>query len=1486
TYTPDETFAGVDLFAYTIDDNAGATSNAASVAVTVTGADGSQTLTFLPTDDGQVKITNASRNYGAKGTAKLELGKFRSYFKFDVSGLDGAIQSARLRLHVTTSSTDGSDQGGAAYLVSNDFKDSNTPWREDLLTSGNAPEIDGPALSTIGAVVPNEEVEFDVSAAISGNGVVSFALSTPSGNQVKYFTKEGAFPPTLIIETASGGAENQPPNAQTDQATTDEDTPVDISVTNNDSDSDGVLSLSSIQIATAPSNGSASVVQSSGVISYTPNQDFFGADSFAYTVRDDDGATSNVATVRVVVSGINDPPVAVDDAATLTNGTPIILTVTENDFDVDGTIDLTSIHIVEAPGKGSILVNPFSGLITYTPGAGFSGSDAFTYEVKDNNGATSNVATATIMEEGGGPPLNTFTFHPTDDGQVKLTEPGKNYGSKGTMKVKQGKFESYMKFDVSGLTGSVLSARLRLSVRDDGQNGGSLYLVGNTYSGSSASWDESGLTAGNAPQVASGVLQELGAVRLGDIIDLDVTAVIQGNGIYSFAVKGVSTDQTKFGTKEGLNPMPELVIEAGGDPPAAPLITSFNPTSGPANTVVTIVGQNLAGVDGVTFGGVAANFSVDSDAQITATVPTGAVSGRIEVTKAGIRATSADVFTLDAPATSGEMEIVLTTDDRYDLYVNGVLVGSNDQWNMAQTYVVPVRNGQNVLAVHGRNDGGDVGMIAEVSIDGEVVLRSGTSWHVHLTEEPGWTDVSFDDAQWSNADDFGGYGVAPWKKNILNFPRTSSAHWIWDEQEPSTLYLRGSFHFGPPQITSISPGSGLVGSEVSITGVNLAPTGRSSLPNTIKVMPLGNSLTRGVTGSTDNAGYRNDLAELLDGAGISYDFVGSLQNGTGFDNDHEGHSGFWADEVLADIDVWMRQNPPDMILFHIGTNDISSEQSNTSTIDEIGQNLDVIRNFDADIITLLAGIIPRKGSKDATTTALVERIKDLVTQRQAAGENVFYAGMNEAFKANPDWKNEYFPASDNVHPNDIGYAVMAGVWSDAITTVLTGAGGVTVEFNGVAATKVFVDSDSQIRATVPPGATTGRITVTNGLGTAVSPADFTVLTTTVAALEFSNPGPTVDWAPGSTHTLTWKTLGEVDYVKLQYSTDGGSIWQTLHDRVENTGKVAWTTPAVPFSHLMVRIADADNQRHGVNEMTIKVAAPAVQTEFPNAFEVRRALFDLKAGNTEALSRSDLDNNGRVDLVDYLNLLDLDNPGLRALKAGEGHNGTPASTGTLEVSIPAVTPVAGGVDIPVLLAGDQPIRGFQIQLEFDESRLDLTGALPYRNDFGMRLEGVISGNTLQVIGYLEKENSAVEINGDLFSLCGKLIDAADGDVTVRLVESLFVSKERLPITNASISAAGTARIPTEFALLQNYPNPFNPSTQITFHLPQRAKVEIKIYNLKGELVRTLVNEEREPGRHKIIWNGRNGAGVPVASGLYLYRIKAGKWKDTMRMMLVK
>jgi hypothetical protein len=121
-------------------------------------------------------------------------------------------------------------------------------------------------------------------------------------------------------------------------------------------------------------------------------------------------------------------------------------------------------------------------------------------------------------------------------------------------------------------------------------------------------------------------------------------------------------------------------------------------------------------------------------------------------------------------------------------------------------------------------------------------------------------------------------------------------------------------------------------------------------------------------------------------------------------------------------------------------------------------------------------------------------------------------------------------------------------------------------------------------------------------------------------------------------------------------------------------------------------------------------------------------------------------------------------------------------------------------------------------------------------------------------------------------------------------SRFVKIRRIEINDRAVSISSveeiTDGVPRIFNLKQNYPNPFNPETMIQYELPKPSRVVLKIYNILGQEVKTLINTEQPAGSYSVKWNGRNESGYSVAPGIYFYHLKAGEFEKTLKMMLIK
>jgi len=146
----------------------------------------------------------------------------------------------------------------------------------------------------------------------------------------------------------------------------------------------------------------------------------------------------------------------------------------------------------------------------------------------------------------------------------------------------------------------------------------------------------------------------------------------------------------------------------------------------------------------------------------------------------------------------------------------------------------------------------------------------------------------------------------------------------------------------------------------------------------------------------------------------------------------------------------------------------------------------------------------------------------------------------------------------------------------------------------------------------------------------------------------------------------------------------------------------------------------------------------------------------------------------------------------------------------------------------------------------------------------------------------------------------LRDSGDNDIRIEVAGPAGSSAELLLINEIHDAehALALQEVPLAYELSQNYPNPFsqiprfagNPETVIRFAIPAHitagTPVQLRIYNMLGELVRTLVDQPMQPGSYTARWNGRNGRGVPVAAGVYIYRLAAGDFRATKRMLMLK
>jgi hypothetical protein len=259
-------------------------------------------------------------------------------------------------------------------------------------------------------------------------GPASFGTSAVAGSTVSYLPDLNYVGSDLFTYTISDGAGglatgvisitvaplNDAPQATDDAAGTFLDTAVSIAVTVNDTDVDGdPISVSGVGAA---ANGTTSI-DGPGTIEYVPDAGFAGIDSFSYSITDPSGAT-DTAVVTVTVSATNRPPAAVDDFAVAGHEDAVTVAVLANDTDPDG--DALNLLAIGAPARGTAILNG-DGTVTYTPGAGFSGLDAFSYTAGDGHGGTdSGTVTISVAPAAGAPVINPDTALVPEDGTLDI----------------------------------------------------------------------------------------------------------------------------------------------------------------------------------------------------------------------------------------------------------------------------------------------------------------------------------------------------------------------------------------------------------------------------------------------------------------------------------------------------------------------------------------------------------------------------------------------------------------------------------------------------------------------------------------------------------------------------------------------------------------------------------------------------------------------------------------------------------------------------------------------------------------------------------------------------------------------------------------------------------------------------------------------------------------------------------------------------------
>ncbi len=521
--------------AYVVDavDLAGNVSPDSNSAV----ATAPNTITVTAVADTWVQNTTPTTNYGSRPTFGVDASPDVKHvlLRFDVSGLLGRpVVSAKLRLYCV----DASGFGGEFHRVPD------TSWNESAVNWNTAPAADAAVLGTLGSVQVGNWYEVDVTSAVTGDGLVSFEALSTSTNGADYSSKEGTagLAPELVVTTTAGGGDTTPPGDPGNLSGTGVSaSEIDLSWTAA-SDDNGVDHYDVLRDGVKVGTAAGLSYQDTGLAADT---------SYNYVVQAVDlaGNHSTGAAASASTQPDSTPPSVpggVGASAVAANQIDVSWTASTDDVGVDHyAIERNGQPLATVPGTATSYSDT-----SVLPSTQYS----YTVEAFDAAGhgsGQSPPATATTPS-----PPTSLTFNPEADSYVSSSSPTKNYGSANTLRVDSSPVvNTYLRFAVQGVVGTVTKATLRLYANSTGNTGHQVSQVADN------TWAESGITYGNAPAIGSAIGSS-GKFSSGAYVDVDVTSYVTGNGTYSLAVSDLSSTAVSYGSSESANP-PQLVLEMG-----------------------------------------------------------------------------------------------------------------------------------------------------------------------------------------------------------------------------------------------------------------------------------------------------------------------------------------------------------------------------------------------------------------------------------------------------------------------------------------------------------------------------------------------------------------------------------------------------------------------------------------------------------------------------------------------------------------------------------------------------------------------------------------------------------------------------------------------------------------------------------------------------------------------------------------------------------
>jgi hypothetical protein len=418
-----------------------------------------------------------------------------------------------------------------------------------------------------------------------------------------------------------------------------------------------------------------------------------------------------------------------------------------------------------------------------------------------------------------------------------------------------------------------------------------------------------------------------------------------------------------------------------------------------------------------------------------------------------------------------------------------------------------------------------------------------------------------------------------------------------------------------------------------------------------------------------------------------------------------------------------------------------------------------------------------------------------------------------------------------------------------------------------------------------------------------------VFTITGISVVVTAPNGSESWKNGSSHSITW-TYSNVATVNITYSTNNGSSWTAVASGVNAAAQTySWTVPNTVSNQCLVKITSAaDSSVTDVSNAVFSIVPLVLWGDVDNNQDVdiadalKIATYDIDSLNTGLTSilsyitqRADVNADSNINSTDALICATYDvypaNP-YNPARIGNELGSVPKSLVTESTAvIPGLSLTPEGsnrvlVDALVSTAGASQLIG------------SATVTLTWNPD---SLTYISSENAAGNIILSTRDAASGKISYTRFDTNGQTVmefpaltferKAPNAKVSFKLaVECAAVAQtfEALTLSNNSVDVilGVEETTPVQFELSQNVPNPFNPSTTIHFSLSEAGTVLLKVYNIQGQRVATLVDDYLPAGTHSILWNAVSDQNEPLSSGVYIYQLRAGGMTGQKQMLLVR